>query len=332
MIVLSKECPALLWEKWKALKIVQDQCSRTDLSGNQLWKLASKKSKRYVVEGQKIVPTDVLRTHLITQQNGICCYCGSLLKGDITRIEHLNPKETYSDKVFEYENLFASCSGGAFTKTPHIVTEDDETIETIAKKFNRDVSFLIELNRDWIENIDGTRQESASALYDRSKNRRLNFAKLKKGTKIYHQHEDFFHCDNRKGSEQINIQPIPTDGLLYSTKPEAKDNPFVYSCANKIAYEEVDGSIVVDTLFEYSINDVLGLNIDKLKRKRKKTFNDAKKNYQTIEADCGNDKQLLVEKLEQAIKRLEQANGIAFKFVDIYYLQQKLKQLQLHKT
>lgn len=330
MIVLSKECPALLWEKWKALKIVQDECSRTDISGNRLWKLAADK---YEVEGQEITPQHILRTHLIAQQNGICCYCGSLLKDDhTTKMEHLNPKETYSDKVFEYENLFASCSGGAFTKTPHIVTEDDETIETIAKKFNRDVSFLIELNRDWIENIDGTRQESASALYDWNYNRRLPFAKLKKGTKIYHQHEDFFHCDNRKGSRQINIQPIPTDGLLYSTKPQADNNPFVYSCANRIIYDEIDGNIVVDALFEYSINDVLGLNIDKLKHERLKAFYRAEGRYQTIEGDCDNDKKLLAIKLEQAIKRLEQADGLAFKFVDIYYLQQKLKQLQLHKN
>ena len=330
MIVLSKERPALLWEKWKELKIVQDQCSRTDLSGKQLWKLASKKSKRYVVEGQKIVPTDVLRTHLITQQNGICCYCGSLLKGDITRIEHLNPKSMYRDKVFEYENLFASCSGGAFFKEEYTVDEDDETIDTIATKEKgfKEMGALIKLNGDWIENIDGTRQESVDVFRD-------TFAKLKKGTKIYYprysRDKDFFHCDNRKGSEQINIQPIPTDGLLYSTKPQADNNPFVYSCANRIIYDEIDGNIVVDALFEYSINDVLGLNIETLKREREKAFNRAEGSYQTIEGDCGNDEQL-VEKLEQAIKDLEQADGLAFKFVDIYYLQQKLKQLQSHKT
>ena len=330
MIVISKEHPALLWEKWKVLKIVQDQCSRTDLSGNRLWELAAGK---YDVEGQEITPKYVLRTHLITQQNGSCCYCGSLLKDDqTTKIEHLNPKKNYRDKVFEYENLFASCSGGIFTENPHIVTEENETIETIAQKFKCTVTFLIEINGDWIENIDGTRQESAFALYDWIGNRRLHFAKLKKGTKIYHQHKRFFHCDNRKGDKQIKIQPIPTDGLLYSTKPEADKNPFVYSCANRIIYDEIDGSIVVDEPFEYSINDVLGLNVDKLKSERRDAFKRAEGRYQAIEDYCDNDKQLLVEKLEQAIKRLEQANKVAFKFVDSYYLQQKLKQLQLHKS
>lgn len=336
MIVLSKECPELLWEKWKALKIVQDQCSRTDLSGNELWEFARKKC---VVEWQEIVPIDVLRTHLITQQNGICCYCGSLLKDDITTIEHLNPKSIYRDKVFDYENLFASCSGGGFYKKQYTVDEEDETIDTIATKEKgfKETGALIKLNGDWIENVDGTRQESVDVFRD-------TFAKLKKGTKIhyprYSKDKNLFHCDNRKGPKQINIQPIPTDGLLYSTKPEAKDNPFVYSCANRITYKEVevdgsivlDGNIVVDKMFEYSINDVLGLNIDKLKSGRKDAFKRAERSYQIIEEDCGNDKQLLVEKLEQAIKDLEQADGLAFKFVDSYYLQQKLKQLQSHKT
>lgn len=329
MIVLSKECPELLWEKWKALKIVQDQCSKTNLSVRDLWDDAGKKC---VVEWQEIVPTDVLRTHLITQQNGICCYCGSLLKGDITRIEHLNPKSIYRDKVFDYENLFASCSGGSFFKEEYIVDEEDETIDTIATKEKgfKEMGALIKLNGDWIENVDGTRQESVDVFRD-------TFARLKKGTKIYYprysRDKGFFHCDNRKRDKQINIQPIPTDGLLYSTKPQAKDtNPFVHSCANRIIYDEIDGSIVVDEPFEYSINDVLGLNVDKLKSERRDAFKRAEGRYQAIEDYCDNDKQLLVEKLEQAIKRLEQANKVAFKFVDSYYLQQKLKQLQLHKS
>lgn len=55
-----------------------------------------------------------LRKVLVEEQFHICCYCNDSIKGESldTKIEHLLPKETYKEDIFNYLNLLAACNGG----------------------------------------------------------------------------------------------------------------------------------------------------------------------------------------------------------------------------
>ena len=68
-----------------------------------------------------------LRASLITEQGGICCYCGKRILPDYhSVIEHLLPKslKQYQKLQLEYSNLLCSCDGG----------ESDRTGKTKAQK------------------------------------------------------------------------------------------------------------------------------------------------------------------------------------------------------
>lgn len=53
-----------------------------------------------------------LKQYLYEEQGGICCYCGAKLEypyGAQYRVEHVKPKEKYSELSGEYKNLLLSC-------------------------------------------------------------------------------------------------------------------------------------------------------------------------------------------------------------------------------
>lgn len=55
-----------------------------------------------------------MRVRLAKEQSGLCCYCYELLElGAMDPIEHLKPRSTHRDQMFEWENLLLSCDGGA---------------------------------------------------------------------------------------------------------------------------------------------------------------------------------------------------------------------------
>lgn len=64
------------------------------------------------------IPRDVkkdVRESLVSEQGGICCYCGKRILSDYhSVIEHLYPKGLiqYSHLQLEYTNLLCSCDGG----------------------------------------------------------------------------------------------------------------------------------------------------------------------------------------------------------------------------
>ena len=78
------------------------------------------------------IPSDVkdtVRRSLVSEQGGICCYCGKRIFPDYhSIIEHLYPKglKQYSHLQLEYTNLLCSCDGG----------ESDRTGKTKAEKRN----------------------------------------------------------------------------------------------------------------------------------------------------------------------------------------------------
>ncbi len=54
-----------------------------------------------------------LRESLVVEQGYICCYCGDSVAENTCEIEHLKPQSAYPDSIFDYQNLLASCKGGA---------------------------------------------------------------------------------------------------------------------------------------------------------------------------------------------------------------------------
>lgn len=55
-----------------------------------------------------------IKTSLIAEQGGICCYCGTRIDRTNSMIEHFKPKDEnlFPKLQLEYSNLLASCLGG----------------------------------------------------------------------------------------------------------------------------------------------------------------------------------------------------------------------------
>lgn len=50
-----------------------------------------------------------LHQALLSEQGGVCCYCGRRIERADSHIEHFRPQEQYPDHALDYENLYASC-------------------------------------------------------------------------------------------------------------------------------------------------------------------------------------------------------------------------------
>lgn len=57
---------------------------------------------------------DDLRTALVNEQCGLCCYCMSRIRGDAAamRIEHWRSQANHPDDQLVYRNLLGACNGG----------------------------------------------------------------------------------------------------------------------------------------------------------------------------------------------------------------------------
>jgi uncharacterized protein (TIGR02646 family) len=56
---------------------------------------------------------DTLRTYLVTEQRGLCCYCLSRIRAerDAMKIEHWHCQDNYRAEQLLYANLLGSCMG-----------------------------------------------------------------------------------------------------------------------------------------------------------------------------------------------------------------------------
>ena len=93
------------------------------------WKIANKPTKwsdflsnppQYTEDGIVYYSRYELKEEILREQYSLCCYCNDILKNDYkTEIEHLEPREgdTNTERIFDYNNLLASCIGGRSEKT-----------------------------------------------------------------------------------------------------------------------------------------------------------------------------------------------------------------------
>jgi len=54
---------------------------------------------------------DILRTSLVTEQRGLCCYCLSRIPGSGMKIEHWHSQDGYPTEQLDYTNLLGACLG-----------------------------------------------------------------------------------------------------------------------------------------------------------------------------------------------------------------------------
>ncbi len=154
---------------------------------------------------------DTLQKTLLAEQGHICCYCGvriSLERGFV--LEHLASRDHHPQRTFDYENLLASCQGGA-NPTYHRVQPVD-TIGQILTTY----SITLEELLAWNPGVDPSDLKSGEKL-------QVNLVEKPAET----------HCDKHKGSNEIPITPLMAsceqafvyDSLTGKVSPRAQALP-----------------------------------------------------------------------------------------------------------
>jgi len=226
--------------KWKKeeQETLNNWSNNPVMTGTKMWNAKSIKKQEL----------KSIKEALLENQGYICCYCGSKILNDHnTRIEHVNPKskEEYKQQTFDYGNLLASCQGG--TKNIIHKVEEGETSESIAQSYDVSVEFLEEVYVT-TENL-----EKITKDYD--------LDDLQIGDKILitpKAAKQQQHCDNRKGSNEIEVTPLQED------------------CAEKFTYNKgkLNGSIKATNQKAIDAIKILGLNDSKpLKLRRADIIN-----------------------------------------------------------
>lgn len=124
-----------------------------------------------------------LRTHLVNEQRGLCCYCLSRVRAEHSqmKIEHWHCQDNYPAEQLDYSNLLGACMGneGAPAKYQHCDT----------RKGNRSLSRNPANPLHWVEGMirfggDG-RVYSADPIFDAELDEvlNLNLAFLKNNRK-----------------------------------------------------------------------------------------------------------------------------------------------------
>lgn len=131
-----------------------------------------------------------LHVALISEQGGVCCYCGRSISQEDSHIEHFRPQESRPDLSLEYANLHASCireikpgnplhcghfKGNNFDEARHIAPQDPAcesrfhfTLSGNVLPANGDAAAqymidLLNLNCNFLSN---RRQEALKAVFD----------------------------------------------------------------------------------------------------------------------------------------------------------------------
>ncbi len=108
-----------------------------------------------------------------------------------TTIEHLKPRSKNPNDIFNYNNLLASCVGGG-KDIIHIVEDGKESLERISATYGKSDDEIRSLNRE----IDFDNLEPRQRVVIEKK------AEQRPGD---------LHCDTRKDSLEIEVDPLMPD-------------------------------------------------------------------------------------------------------------------------
>ncbi len=217
-------------------KKIETDIADEHVTGKQLWSF---------FRDDGTVAYEALKKHLVEVQGFICCYCGQRIENDMhTAVEHLQPKSIFKSKIFDYNNLLASCKGGSSNKI-HTVQEG-ETLLSIAEDYKIDIEHLVDVY------VHADELQLFGKKYD--------IENLSVGDRIVIiplVDEKSQHCDIKKGKNEIAINPLQKD------------------CTDYFTYNVFNGKIIISDLNKKTIN-TLGLNNNRyLNQLRKKTIDSA---------------------------------------------------------
>lgn len=165
-----------------------------------------------------------LKRSLLKEQGYVCCYCGRRIFNDHnTLIEHLEPKggsltngteeaelvNHPSRKVYDYQNIMASCMGGT-KNIIHLVAGSEETKYSIAAKYGVSPDRIEELN------IDEDNRYMIGKTYDFNEPIQVRDRVLI----IKQTGKDQQHCGPQKDNDLIAIHPLLPrcfDYFIYAT-------------------------------------------------------------------------------------------------------------------
>lgn len=219
-------------------------CSNAGVSGDTVWKYLDNDGRSSITNKAEI------KKSLLKEQGYICCYCGNRIIKDrnSSHIEHLIPKskkdnagnyvQLNKEKVYDYDNLLASCYGGS--KNFVYATSPNETKFKIAELFDINIHEIEELY------IEDTNYEIVARNYD--------LDNLKQGDKVWiikSEIEEYYHCGYKKEDNEI---------FIYSTNRDCEQY-FEYAKTGKMVGRNNDAIKTIE---------VLGLNSnEKLNIRRK---------------------------------------------------------------
>jgi uncharacterized protein (TIGR02646 family) len=173
-----------------------------------------------------------LKKFLLQEQGFVCCYCGRRLFNDHnTLIEHLTPKGGSAGdkrKVYDYDNLMASCMGGT-KHILHLVRNSTETVESIAVEYGISIERIEELYVD----------DEQFAIV----NKKYDIENLQIGDRvlIIKQAEiDSQHCGHKKDDNPINIYPLLPHCDNYFRYALKDQNEAILSSIDQHAKDTID--------------------------------------------------------------------------------------------
>lgn len=218
--------------------------------GNIIWKVMTSKSD--------------LKRFLVLEQGFVCCYCGQrIFTNEKTPIEHLQAKSIFKNKIYEYDNLMASCSGNSIV-IKHIVEnvieegKSDEEFKKIIEFYKKEYDISEEdILKLYVNDTD-------YKLVMKQGGREFDIEKLKKGDVILiyipnKQNTHQRHCDTRKGAQSIEVHPLQED------------------CQEQFIYTYDDLDTLIDAKSEddeqaKNTIDILGLNANPFINRQRKSI------------------------------------------------------------
>jgi uncharacterized protein (TIGR02646 family) len=290
---LTKWQTIINYKEDEDLQSLVEKSQKPTAKGKDLWESVPKEKADLVKQ-------------LYIEQKGLCCYCGQRLNPDNNKIiiEHLNPKESFPNMVFDYQNLYASCEGGnPLVKV--IKPQNNFTIREISIQNQVDIANIT------VPNLPKISSEISIPAQTE--------------VKIRFGHQKDLHCDAHKDKDKIFIQPIFYDKLVSNLhKPENDYN--VFSCIGKIRYFE-DGRIFIENQEQHQTIEILNLNYHKLKKERAKVYEYVEEFIESLEEEEITNIQK-VETINTKIQEIEtMALQEAFAFVRIYFLKEIVDRL-----
>jgi len=261
-------------------------------NGNEIWDEFGKSFGRETET--QINPVEVrnkLLDTLYDEQNGLCCYCGNKIerKRDESKhcweyrnyaIEHFQPKKHRKDLIFSYSNLMLTCKESKVLKR-YVIGKNynGNTIKSIS-----DIARIVDIPEEKIREHNG----DADKAYPH-------------GTEVKVPHPT--HCDDSKSGFDCKTHPTAIVDPSLNAHIQYIDR-FQFLPSGEIDFIRNND----DEIIEKSI-EVLQLNCDTLKDRRKNKWNNVERYFTENFTYLLDDIEILRASINQLIDNLGVPNA-----------------------